>query len=811
MKIYKCSIIKKFFSFMLITGISCLIFMATNQISIFASAYPKYDTKTDIEYTNGEGKKVNLKHKEKEESVKVSYELTDSRITRNATVYMSMKVKFKKSWSWVITLRDATCEIDGKKVTGKMTVNLFGNQCHAGIGGEGIDNWPQYDVIDDNKWHEVTIKSTPATFEIWIDGVRGKKLYFNKNVKNISSNYVCPSITMSGYNDGTIKDVKIWNNGKDENPVMPADRVTQSVEALPDVVALSESDIQTVKNVISSYNQLSAKEKGYVVNYDKLELLEKSLSKFDNSYELNVTGTKVGKFKELFSSGIISHRRENGLERYLFDTTLSRKSTFYIQCVVNLDKDSNCFDICLRDEAYKVNGKDVESNVSIRIFNHGALLIDQKGNGMSDWLEFEKANVLGESHIIVVESSPTTCAMWIDDKKYEFENINLKSEGNIDYVAAKPGINLTNEPEGTVSYIEVWNDKQTQNTYSIGDKERIAIYNLPELKDITLKDEAKVKKVRKMYNALSKQGKSYIDNLEQLEKAERAITFMKNDSKMAALFLSDELPKLNSNYLNLISMAKPDIDAKYNSKALYNAATNELNFVVSDEYMNIPFDEIQGIGADDTYMIKFVYKPYEYYYETETAAWMGLRITFSGYNPGGNGSITNNRQQLAFMVKENCIMSVVNNQGVSGEYMSNFITEPGKTYNVAMLCRQGRMKLWLNGKAVLDMDTLCDYPFKLEFESSRCRCDITDIQIYNMSNPNMEEAIDESDAGFKYVDDLLYGKDGQSLSTEVDTDRVILIASMVCAGVAVISIAVVIIFVLKTKRKKMKGVKADEE
>lgn len=779
----------------------CGMSLAFQVSDVPASAYQQYNSSKHIEYTNGEGSKAVVKHKENDPEV-ASYELTDTRITRNATIYMSMKVNLKKSWAWGIQLRDATCEIGGKKYTGKMIFRLFGNQGTLQIADQSIDEWPQFNPIDDKKWHTVTVKSTTNSFEVWIDGVKGKKLYFTSNVKNITSNYVCPAVILAGYNDGTVKDIKIWNNGTTENPVMPADRVCQSIEALPDVVSMTKSDLSKIRGVLSDYQKLSEKEKSFVVNYDKLELLQKALSKFEGAYKLKVEGTKIGSFSELFPQGIISHRREYGLERYKFDTALSRKSTFYVQCVINLAEDSNCFDILLRDEAYKVKGKDVESNVSIRLFTHGALLIDQKGNAMSEWLEFDKKNLLGESHILVVESKPNACSLWIDNKKYEFEKIHKEASGAVEIIQARPGFNLTNEPEGTISHIEVWNNKGSDNVYSVGDDARINIFNLPDLNELSLADEGSVKRARSLYNALSKTDKKYVPNIEKLKKTERAIKFIKKDSKTASMFLKDDLPQIGKNYVNLMSTAEPNVKPELRQMVSYNAATYELNFTNSEEYVNVPFEKIQGIGSDDTYLIKFVYKPYEYFYETETAAWMGLRITFSGYNVGGNGAILNNKQQFAFMVNSCAIIPIANNNGQPTDYIEGFVAEVGKTYHVTMLCQQGKLKMWVNGKSIGYFDTLADYPLKLEFEGSRCKCDVTDIQLYNLSNPETKESVEEKQGGFKFIDDLLYGKDGKTFNEDLNRNKAIMLTVIMLTVFVLIALIITVIFIAKKRSKK---------
>ena len=795
---------------LIITLTICLIsgtLLAFNVSDVSASAYKFYDASKDIDYTDGKGADVVLRHKENAQE-EATYEISDTRLTRNATVYMSMKVNFKKSWAWGIQLRDASCRINGKKYTGKMIYRLFGNQGTLQVADQSIDEWSQFNKIDDKKWHTVTVRSTTKSFEIWIDGVKGKKLYYMSNVTNLNSNYVCPAIVLSGYNDGTVKDIKIWNNGTTDNPVMPADRVCQSIEALPDVVSLKESDLIKIRSVLSDYSNLSDTEKKFVVNYDKLELLKKALTKFTGAYSLQVEGTKKGTFNEVFPKGVISHRRSNGLEHYEFNTGLSRKSTFYIQCVINLAEDSNCFDILLRDEAYKVKGKDVESNVSIRLFTHGALLIDQKGNAMSEWLDFDKKNLLGESHIIVVESSPNSCALWIDNKKYDFKKIHKEASGKIDIIEAKPGFNLTEEPEGTISHISVWNDKNRDNEYSAGDKARIAIFNLPELSRISLEDEGKINKARKLYNVLSKRDRKYVPNVEDLKKRERAIKFIKEDSKDASMFLRDNLPKVEKDYVNLISTAKPNIKPEFNQMVSYNASTYELNIKNSEEYINIPFEDIQGIESDDTYLIKFVYKPYEYFYETETATWMGLRVTFSGYNVGGNGAILDNKQQFAFMVNSCAIIPIANNNGQATEYLEGFVAEPGKTYYVSMLCRQGKLKMWVNGRVVGYLDTLAKYPLKLEFEGSRCRCDITNIQLYNMSNPQVKEKLAEKQGGLKYIADLLYSEKGKSSDTDLNRNKTIMIVVVALS----ILVALVLIFtIVGFVKKHKKGVYKDEE
>lgn len=778
---------------------------------VSASAYKKYNAATDIDYTNGEGKNVVLTHTEKKEAELASYEINDSRLTRNATFYMSMNVKFSKSWSWAIQLRNVTCDIKGKSVTGNMTFRLFGNQGTMLVDDYGIDNWPSFKKIDDKKWHEVTVKSTPTSFEIWIDGVKGKKLYYMSSVSNMTTNYVCPAVSMTGYNTGTVKNIKIWNDGKKENPVMPADRVTQSIESLPDVIALKASDLARVNGVLSAYNNLSDKEKKYVINHDKLELLVKALPKFQNSYSLKVEGKKTGKFQEVFPEGIISHRKTEGRQRFEFDTALSRKSTFYMNCVVNMSKDSNCFDIILRKESYKVDGKDVEANLSIRIFTHGALLIDSESNEMSEWCQFKKELFTG-SHIVAVESRPNYCALWIDNQKYEIEGMHKNVSGAINSISARPGIYLSEEPEGTISNIQVWNDgnRSGENIYSVGDAERVAIYNLPELNELSLNDEGAVKRARSMYNRLSEEDRKYVTNIDKLESVERSIKFIKEKGEIAYLFLRDELPEVKKNYVNLISTAKPEIMPEFNQMVSYNSSTYELKFTNSEEYIQIPFKGLQGIGADDTYLIKFVYKPYEYYYETETASWMGLRVTFSGYEVGGNGAKFVNRNQFVFFVTQCGLIERANSQSMPDKYITTFVPELNKEHHVSMLCEQGKMKVWVNGKPVTYLDELPDYPFSLGFEGSRCKCDVTNIQVYNLSNPTVTESVDDKEGGFKFVEDLLYGKEGKTSNGDVNRSKAVMVTVISITAISIITILAVIVVIALRKRKK-RGVINNEE
>ena len=81
-----------------------------NLVNTYAASFRAYNSATDIDYTDGEGKGIVLTHQKKDGgSVVASYEVDDTRLTRNATYYMSMKAKFSNSESWVIRLRNVTC------------------------------------------------------------------------------------------------------------------------------------------------------------------------------------------------------------------------------------------------------------------------------------------------------------------------------------------------------------------------------------------------------------------------------------------------------------------------------------------------------------------------------------------------------------------------------------------------------------------------------------------------------------------------------------------------------------------------------
>lgn len=751
---------------------------------------------TDIDYTNGEGKQVVLTHQKDEKQV-ASYEINDTRLTRNASFYMSMKVKFDNSHSWAIRLRNVTCKIGTEVVTDDMVFRVFDKKGTLQVGKKSIDNWPTFSDINDNTWHTVTVRSTVNSFEIWIDGVRGKGLYYKSDVTDMVSNYTCPSVSMSGYNSGTIKEICVWNDGNDENPVMPADRVAQSIESLPDAVALKASDYNRVNEVTAEYGALADSEKQFVRNYDKLQQLQKIVKSGGTNYSIWVTGSKEGAFTDLFPKNAISHKDKQAAVKYFFETEAGRNSTFYIQFVVNMTPESNCFDVYLRDQEHTVKGATVSGPISLRMFKNSAVILDSRSNRVSEWVNYTTKNLYEGSHVITIESTPDSCTIWIDETKYEVPEYMKGVSGKVDCVMATTGFYMGKTVEGTVSNIKVWGDGINQ--YSAGDNERAAVYRLPNLNELTLADEAAVAQARELYNALDKENRKYVANLEKLEKLERAIAFIKEKGEHAYQFLHDDLPEVHEDYLNLISTGKLNIPAKHNSRVNYNNQTHNLNYLDSKEYINTPFEDLKGIAPEDTWLLKFVYKPYEYYYETETAAWMGLHITFSGYQVGGNGQNFVNKSKFAFFVNQCGIVSTVNGKSVPTDYLTTFVPEVGKEYHVSMLCEQGKMKIWINGEPVAYYDELPNYPAKIEFESSRCRGDVENIQLYNMSHPTEFKDDTVKADSFKFVEDSLYGVEGQTHTELLTNKKELLIIAGILLAVVAAGSGICIYFV---KRKK---------
>ena len=772
-----------------------------NLVNTYAASFRAYNSATDIDYTDGEGKGIVLTHQKKDGgSVVASYEVDDTRLTRNATYYMSMKAKFSNSESWVIRLRNVTCKMGAEMVTGDMQFHLFDKKGTLQVAGKSIDNWPTFSSIEDNKWHDIAVRSTTDSFEIWVDGVRGQGLYYKANVTDMTTNYTCPAITLSGYNDGTVKDICVWNDGEEENPVMPADRVARQIESLPDAVSLKASDQKKVQEALAAYESLDAKEKTYVINYDKLQQLVKAQSSSQNQFRIEVSGNKVGAFDKLFSNGVVSHREKDGNTKYFFETEVARNATYYIQFVVNLSEESNCFDVYLRDQKHTVEGKDVSGAISLRMFKNSAVVVDSGQNRISEWANY-KTNLLKGSHVITIESSPKSCVFWIDETKYEVPQYLYNVSGTLDCIQATTGFYFSKTVEGTISDISVWSN---QNSYSVGDEARIAIFNLPELSELSEDSEKVIRKARKLYDELKEKQQKYVTNLEKLEKAERALDFIKEKGSHAYLFLKDKLPSVEEDYVNLISTATPDVPASHSKKVSYNLATHDFAFNESGSYITVPFTGIKGINADDTYLIKFTYVPHEYYYEKASSAWMGLRITFAGYEVGGNGQKTVNKTQFAFMTNQCALISRANSNAMPTEYLTTYVPELEKEYHVSMLCEQGRMKVWVNGEAVAYYDEIPEYPLGLEFESSRCRCDVKNIQLYNINQPTSPPLEEVEAGGFKYIEDTLYDIKGISAQGRVEQKMKMWVVAMILLFVIVVVSAVVLIVNLKNKEHHLK-------
>lgn len=793
--------------------ILCFLLQSLPVTEVAASNFPVYEAGKDIDYTGGEGAEVELTHKKDEPNV--SYEVNDTRLTRNATFYMSMQVKFTNSHSWGIRVRNVTCKIDGETVTGAMEFRTFKKNGTLQVNGKNIDSWPTFNDISDDKWHELTVRSSVDSFEIWVDGVRGQGFYYNLNVTDMVSNYTCPAVILGGWNEGTVKNIRVWNDGTTENPVMPADKVTQKIEALPDAVSLKASGQKQVADAVAAYEALSDSEKSFVSNYDKLLQLQRVSNGGNDPYDITVSGSAEGAFTEVFPDGVLSQQKGGTPLKYYFETEASRNSTLYTQCVIHMEPETNCFDIVLRNQSHTAKGKKVTGPISIRMFKNSAVVLDSRQNAISDWVNYYGVNLFQGSHVITVESTPTSCTLWIDEVKYEVPAyLSEEMVSDIDCIQAQSGIYLSEQVTGTVSNIRVWNDRNSgtggQNRYAAGDAARIAILRLPELEELSPADASDIEAARKLCDQLSEKEQKYVTNLDKLERLERAMKLIEEKgAEHAYAFLKDELPKVEEDYLNLISTGTISIPTAHSSTVNYNANTHELKYTDCKEYINSTFKNIEGITAEDTWLLKFTYTPYEYYYEKASANWMGLRITFSGYTVGGNGATKVNRSQLAFMVSQFGIMSVENGNNMPNTYQS-FKPELGQSYQVTMLCEQGRMKVWVNGEVLAYYDELPTFPCTVGFESSRCRCDITDIQLYNMSSPTVLKTSEEGEQdGFQYINDLLYDVKGAVSEGQLTQKQTVWILAGTLTVAVVLLTAVIWFVCLKRKgakhRKSTKG------
>lgn len=785
---------------------TCLLLSPLETMVTQAAAFRAYDSKKDIDYTNGKGKDVVLTHYDGENKT-AKYELSDSRLTRNATYYMSMQVKFTRSHSWFIRLRNASCKIKGETVTGNMQFHLFKNNGTLEVGGEtvGATSWTSFKDIQDNAWHTLGVRSTPDTFELWVDGERAVALYLNEDVTDLTSNYVKPVIQMAGYNDGTIKNICIWNNGTTENPVMPADKVVQAIESLPDTISLKTSEVNQVEKVRTSYEALSASEKAYVTNYDKLEQLLKSSGSAGKNAYIEVSGTKTGTFRELFPDGVISHKKDKS-EKLFFETSIGRTATYYIQFVLNMSKEDNCFDVVLRNQQHEIDGKSVTGNVTLRLFKRSAVVLDSRQNEVSKWVNYP-INLFEGSHTVTVESTPTSCTLWIDEVQYKVPEYLSKISGKPDCIQAVTGFMFSRDcAEGTISNIRVWSN---QNTYAAGDQVRADIFALPKLSQLSLSDADQVRSIRKKVDSLGKNQKKYVTNLEKLESTERAIAYLEKKGEDGYRFLKDEMPTVEKDYVNLISTGKLNIPAEYRNKVDYDAAQYMITYKDPKEYVNASYSDIQGIGTDDTYLIKFTYAPHELYYETESAAWMGLRVTFSGYSVGALGARTRNKTQFAFMTNQCALLSWANSNAAPTEYLNTFAPKEGNVYQVTMLCEQGRMKIWVDGEPIAYYDELPEYPFQLEFESSRARCDVKNIQLYNLTNPRNPELKAASQESFKMIGDTLYDVKGISDKDRVEMKKKDFIVSLTLLIIVIVLSVVIIVFSMKKKQGILKSARKE--
>ena len=808
----RCLLNKRIVSlFAVFSVLASLIF--TTQFNVCAVTLPVFNSKTDINYSGEEGSNVFLTHKKADSAQTVSYYVDDYSITRNATIYLSVNAKFTNSESWGIRLRNVSCKVGGETVSGDLVFRLFKNSGVAQVGNTSItqEKWASFNNINDNNWHKIVIKSDTKGLSLWIDGDQAKGMYYDSKVTDISFNYSCPGIFMGGYNEGILKNVTVWNNGTSENPVMPADKVVKNIASLKATYNLTVSDENLVKQIKNQYNSLSSKEKEYVYNYSELEEAELTINSIKYAYDINVSGTVNGKFKDVFGNGVITHTRKDSPAKYYFESGLSRNSTYYSQFMIDFDF-AYSFDFYLRQAEYTVKGQKVSSVIGIRFFAKTAAVVDEKQNRLSSFINY--SDISKGLHVITVKSSPKECVVWIDGIKHEFEHFLVSgkddsafaSAENVDNLSAKTGFYLgSNENYGAfgkIFNIRIYNDKNTskngENQYSIGDEARISIFKLKDLNAISLNDKKNIYNARYLVDELNKDDLKYVTNIEKLEKLERAIAFLEEKGEHAYNFLKDNLPVIKSNDENLISSTMFVVSSDYMNDVSYNNVTHSMVCKNDSEYINVDFKSPANLSAEDTYVIKFKYTPHSYLYETETSAWMGLRVFFSGYEVGGNGQKSANKTQLAFMTNDIGIISTVNSVTGTCDYYGGYKIELNKSYDVVMLCEQGRMKLWINGSPVAYYDDLPKFAPSIAFQFSRCNCDVDNIQLYNYTDSAPYISVDNTENTMKFVDDLLYGKEGASLNNITNAKKIILI---ITSALSVLIISIFVMCLIRYKKK----------
>ena len=801
-----------------ITAIIVAIFVTASclfdkPINTSALATPDFVSRRDINYAGNDGEKLYLTHKRNEPDINATYWVENSALTRNATFYISINARFTNSESWGVRLRNVSCKVDGKVVTGDLVFRFFKTSGVAQIGDVTVnqEKWASFDNICDNQWHNIIVKSDTKSISVWIDGNQAKGTYFAANVTEMKSNYSCPGVFMGGYNDGELKNLKVWNNGGSENPVMPADRVVRAITALPNPSNIKVSDADAVGNVSEAYIALSSEEKKYVNNYSRFQQAEMALNSLKNSFELWVSGTETGKFEDVLGESGIVHDKGDTEGKYFLEGEMSRNSTYYIQFAAKFDFLFS-FDLYLRNAEYEIDGKKITGNTNIRFFRSSAAVVDSKQNRISSFINYP--DIGSGTHVFTLKVEPYNLTVWIDGVKYEFSQYlmctDLKDEfssvENYNNISTVTGFCLGSSEEygayGKIFDIRVFNDKNTlsygENRYSSGDDARISIFKLPEYNQITLDDKPNVQKARELVSKLAEEDLKYVTNIDKLEKLERAIQFIEETGEYAYMFLRDEMPLIKKDDKNLISISDITIPAEHNNYISYNKLTHDLVCTSPNEYIEVPFTTPELLSAEDTYVIKFSYTPYEYFYETETSAWMGLRVYFSGYQVGGNGQKYLNRTELAFMTDDIGIISTVNGTTGACDYFGGYKIELDKTYDVVLLCAQGKMKLWINNMPVAYYDTIPEFGPYISFQFSRARCDVKNIQIYNYKDETPLAQENVKDAMHLMVDDLLYNMDGIELIDKLNLKKYFVAGSI---AFSFVMLSAVIMLLIRRKRK----------
>lgn len=420
-------------------------------------AEPEYDSEKHTDYTSQmtvtrDGAVVDTKNSYSEKGSGTIDYVFDTLLTKASTYYYTATVSFPAicaEWSTPqLILREGRMP-DGTNQSLQLVfrTNLMGivNEKGSSIGSEFINTKTVGTV---GRSYRLTVKSTPDTVSVWVDG---KIVFRDLSLGEYSGLKSAPGIRFmlgAGETEGIVKDICIWNDASNENPTDVYDPTDEP-----------------------EYNELTD------VNFSETM----SVSRQDENY----------------TSDCYSETGENGDIVYSFKTGLTNNSTYYMTYYIDYESMAGSWTtphILLRS-GVAPNGEYEEIYLSFR--TNGCVVVNKKGSGLTELVDYDIKAQEGKTYKLTVKCSPDNISVWLN-KKLIFYEVSLMEYAGL---YSTPGIKfrLGNADTPGISSSKIydliiWNNGTDENPPNIYKPTDEPVYNPKTDTDYTVKMTATDKK-----------------------------------------------------------------------------------------------------------------------------------------------------------------------------------------------------------------------------------------------------------------------------------------------------------------------------